>query len=352
MDFLERLRENKRYVDELIERFFPREVDDSYLEWLLGRPAYGYDAATIQRTVFEPMWDLLDRGGKRWRLWLYLTMARCLGVELDGYSRLCVVIELIHNGSLIADDVEDSALVRRGGPAIHVKYGEDVAVNLSSAMYFMPVRLLLEMGLDDRTFRRLVTAYFEDMIRIHFGQATDIGWHRGLRDPGEVTVEEYLQMCANKTGVLPRMAAKFAAILAGLPDGDVERLGRFAETVGVAFQIRDDVLNLTGGEKLGKERGEDITEGKVSLPVIYAMRRAPPEGRERLRQILRMHTRDRRLIEEAISIIEESGAIEEAQETAKRMVREAWSEAEGVLPDNEHKEMLRQLVVFLVEREM
>ncbi|MEM2811177.1 MAG: polyprenyl synthetase family protein, partial [Candidatus Korarchaeum sp.] len=334
----------------LIEQHFPKEVDEGYLGWLMGKASRGYDPQTIRGTIFEPMWDLLARGGKRWRPWLFLVMAKNLGVDLERYKNLAVIIELLHNGSLIADDIEDGAEIRRGDKAIHVKYGLDVAVNLSSAMYFLPMKLLMEMDVSDPVYRRLMNAYLEDMIRIHLGQATDIGWHRGMRDPETITVEHYLEMCANKTGVLPRMAARFAAISAGLNEDDERKLGRFAESIGVAFQIQDDILNITSAESLGKEFGEDIREGKVTLIVIYTLSRADDRDRRRLKEILSMHTSDPELIKEAISIMERYGAVEDSKEVARRIVLDSWRDVEGLLPDNVYKERIRELAMFLVER--
>lgn len=350
MEIERELKESREWLDALIERHFPKEIDEGYLKWLMGKASGDYDPRTIQGTIFEPMWDLLARGGKRWRPWLFLTMAKNLGVDLERYKNLAIIIELLHNGSLIADDIEDGAEVRRGDKAIHVKYGLDVAVNLSSAMYFLPVKLLMEMEVSDSTYRRLVNAYLEDMIRIHLGQATDIGWHRGTRDPETITVEHYLEMCANKTGVLPRMAARFAAIAAGLSDNEERKLGRFAESIGVAFQIQDDILNITSAESLGKEFGEDIREGKVTLIVIYALSRANDRDKSRLKEILSMHTSDPELIKEAISIMERYGAVEDAKEVARRIVLDSWREIEGLLLDNIYKEKIRELAMFLVER--
>ncbi len=346
------LKRNKELVDRLIEELFPRKVDDKYLEWLLGEAKYSYDPDTINETIFKPMWDLLDRGGKRWRPWLFLTLSKCFNVKVKGYEYLATAVELIHNGSLIADDIEDGAEVRRGDKAIHIKFGEDVAINLSSAMYFMPMRALSKLEVDEVTYNRLMNAYLDDMIRIHFGQATDIGWHRGLKDPELITEEEYMQMCANKTGVLARLAAKFAAILAGLPENDLNKVAGFAENIGVAFQIQDDILNITEAEGLGKELGEDITEGKITLMVIYTLRKASPEDKKRLKEILSMKTRDRGLISEAIRIMRKYGAIEYAKARAKEIVERSWKEIEPLLPDGECKELLREFAYFLINRKI
>ena len=350
MEIERELKEAREWLDALMERYFPRKINEEYLEWLMGKRSHGYDAITVEKAIFEPMWDLLSRGGKRWRPWLFLVLSRNLGVDLERYKGLALIIELLHNGSLIADDIEDGAEIRRGDKAIHIKYGLDIAVNLSSAMYFLPLRILMEMDLDELKYKRLVNAYLEDMIRIHIGQATDIGWHRGLRDPETIGVEHYLEMCANKTGVLPRMAARFAAIAADLNEDEERRIGKFAESIGVAFQIQDDILNLRSAESLGKEFGEDIREGKVTLMVIITLSRASEGERRRLKEILSMHTKDRELIKEAISIMERQGAIDYARDVARKIVLESWEDVKDLLPENVYKDKIRELANFLIER--
>ena len=351
-DVVNYLKAEKENIDKLIEDIIPRRVDERFMETLLGTPLYKYDAETFQKTVIDPLWDLLDRGGKRWRPWMFFTVLRCLGGDYDKYKYLGAAIEVIHNGSLIADDIEDRTTVRRGKKAIHLIFGEDVAVNLSSLMYFLPTKAIDDIDADPETYRRLSNTLHSELIRIHVGQATDIGWHAGMKDTRRITVPEYLQMCANKTGVLPRLACKWAGIASGLSEEDVEKLGRMGETIGVAFQIQDDILNITGDvAKYGKELGGDITEGKRTLMVIYTLRHARPEDRQRLLEILGMHTRDPKLIAEAISIMERYGAVEYAKEVARRLVREAWAEVDAWLRPSPAKEALRALARFLIERE-
>ncbi|HIQ30351.1 MAG TPA: polyprenyl synthetase family protein [Candidatus Caldiarchaeum subterraneum] len=187
------------------------------------------------------------------------------------------------------------------------------------------------------------------MTSLSIGQAMDIAWHRGLVE--EVTEDQYMQMCAYKTGSVARFAVEIACILAGVSPGVRGKLARFGETIGVAFQIQDDILNLVGDEKLyGKEIGGDITEGKRTLMVVYALRRLEPSKRERLKEILNMHTQDPQLIKEAIGMIKETGAIEYAKKTASNIMQESWREADNVLNESESKRKLRLLAEYLIER--
>jgi geranylgeranyl pyrophosphate synthase len=164
--------------------------------------------------------------------------------------------------------------------------------------------------------------------------------------------EDYLQMCAYKTGTLARMAAKMAAVIAGANRPLVEKLGRFAESIGVAFQMQDDILDLTGQEFAKKKGGvgQDITEGKRSLMVIFTLKKANSKDKKRLIQILNMYTSDQALRDEAIALMQKYGAMEYVKQTAERMVLESWNETEKLLPTPQAKEKLKAFAEFLIQR--
>jgi geranylgeranyl pyrophosphate synthase len=161
-------------------------------------------------------------------------------------------------------------------------------------------------------------------------------------------------MCAYKTGTLARMAAKIAAVLAKADDNLVKRLGNFAESIGVAFQIQDDILDLTGGEFAKKKggHGKDVTEGKRSLVVIHTLETANTKDKSRLIKILNMHTSNQKLINEAISIMQKHDSIEYAKSFAKKMVKDSWREVENLLPASDAKEKLNAFAKFLIERKL
>jgi geranylgeranyl pyrophosphate synthase len=159
-------------------------------------------------------------------------------------------------------------------------------------------------------------------------------------------------MCAYKTGTLARMAAKMAAVLAGAEPKLIEKLGRLAESIGVAFQMQDDILDLTG-EEFAKSKGcvgGDITEGKRSLLVIYTLRKATAKDKSRLIEILNMHTSEQILRDEAIAILKKYGAFEHVKQTAERMVTESWREVDKLLPTPQAKEKLKAFAEFLIKR--
>ena len=350
------LGERARLIDRRIERYVPREFEENSLLFKVSPPRYKLDPEAINSAIAEPFWEFLDRGGKRWRPALFLLVCEALGSDPEEFLDFAVITEVIHNGTLIADDIEDSSELRRGKPCTYKLFGLDVAVNLSNSMYYLPLLALAEKRerLSSRKARRLYEIYVQEMINLSLGQATDIAWHRGITPAQGVSEEHYLQMCAYKTGTLARMAAKMAAVLAGAEEGTTEKLGRFAESVGVAFQIQDDILDLVG-EEFAKGKGGlgmDITEGKLSLMVIHTLREAELPDREELRRILAMHTNEEALRKKAIGIIEKYGSTEYAKNVASNMVKKSWNEVDGILPPSEAKEALRMLADFLIKREI
>ncbi len=351
MDIVKVLEEKKPEIDAVIERFIPRKFDENSLKFICGEPRYEFSDEVLTKAICEPIWEFLDRGGKRWRPALFLLVIEALGKDPKEFMDFVLVPEIIHNGSLIHDDIEDSAELRRGLPCTYIKYGTDIAINLGSLMYFLPMIAFMRSDLDERTKTRIYETYLQEMINIHFGQATDISWHRGMGSDS-ITESQYLQMCAFKTGTLARLSAKLAAILAGADDETVEKIGKFAESIGIAFQIQDDVLDIVGDpKKFGKAFGNDIKEGKRSLMVIYALSHAPEDKKKRLLEILDMHTDDENLKREAIEILKECGAVEYAKNFAKKLITETWAEIDELLPESEAKKKLKAFVDFLVERE-
>jgi len=223
-------------------------------------------------------------------------------------------------------------------------------------MFFAPMLALIEKRdkLPSEKARRVYEIYVQEMVNLSFGQATDIAWHRGLTPAYEVSEGQYLQMCAYKTGTLARMAAKMAAVLADADDDVVEKVGKFAESIGVAFQIQDDILDLVG-EEFAKRKGGlgmDIAEGKLSLMVVHTLQKAEFSDREELIRILNLHTTDEALRRKAIAIIGKYGSIEYAKNLAAKMVQESWKEVDNILPPSEAKETLGMLAEYLVRREI
>jgi len=193
--------------------------------------------------------------------------------------------------------------------------------------------------------------YSQELLNLHLGQGLDIYWHQGHKNP---TVDEYLQMCAYKTGVLARLSARLGALLSGGSYEFIHRIGRFAEAIGVAFQIQDDLLNISGEEfsKKIEVMGEDISEGKRSLMALHCIKNASEKKSKRLTEILNSKTKDPVVIKEAIDIMKSTDSLTYAKQEASKIISQAWDEVQKLLPENESKEKLRVFANYLIDRKI
>jgi geranylgeranyl pyrophosphate synthase len=348
------LEELKSKIDREMERLLPKTADKGQIERIFGRPRYEYDISSISKALNEPVWDFLGRGGKRWRPALFMLITEALGGDTKKLQEFAIVPELCHEGSIITDDIEDGGEMRRGKPCTHKIFGIDIAINAGNFLYFLPLAVFVKNRnkFDDKTLLRSYEIYAQEMTNIHAGQAMDIWWHKGNSNPTET---QYMQMCAYKTGTLARMSARLAVALSGGSEKQENALGKFAELIGVAFQIQDDILDIVSSGKdrkrFGKAFGNDIKEGKRTLMVIHALGKASQTNRNRLLQILNSHTSDQKMVEEAILILKKYNSIEYAKQKAKELVLNAWKGVEPLLKESSAKKKLRDFAYFLIERD-
>jgi octaprenyl-diphosphate synthase len=269
---------------------------------------------------------------------------------------LTPLVEFPHNASLIHDDIEDNSDERRGQPAVHLLYGVDAAINGGAFMYFLPLACLTawENSYNTALKDKLWSLWASHMRALHLGQAMDIAWHRDhFSLPG---LDEYERMCRLKTGCLARLAAvlgvHIGAFTAGMPGESndyTELFGTAAEQLGIGFQILDDVKNLSTGVP-GKKRGDDIIEGKKSLPLLLYLHRYP-EKREFAARCLSA-VRDAGInapeLEEIIGAMEAAGVLEEAREKGMEYIRQSCKvfSTPNVCGLPSKKESLELLAVF------
>jgi geranylgeranyl pyrophosphate synthase len=350
-------KKKKVEIEKVIEKYFPRKINTEWLEFIFGKPKYAYSLKCAQYSLIDPVWNFLDRGGKRWRPILFLLVYKALGGREEKLIKdLLLIPEFIHQGTIIVDDVEDRGELRRGKACLHKIFGEDVAINVGNFLYFFPLLVLIrnKKKISEQKKKKIYELYVQEMINLHLGQGTDICWHRGKAK--RITEKEYLQMAAYKTGCLTRMSAKIAAILARANEKTIEKVGKMAETIGIAFQIQDDILDITlagkGRKKFGKSFGNDIKEGKRSLIVIYTLKEASQKDRKRLIEILDKKNKNFKEIREAISIIKKYNSIDRAKKTAQKLIKESWEEIDKILPESTSKKLLKEFCYFLIERKI
>ena len=353
-DIQDYIKSKTKEIDDEIRKYLTEKTSDRYIKSLLGNSGFKFHEESIDKSIMEPIIYLLNMGGKRLRPIMTLLTMEAFGKKGDDFVEFAIVPEIVHTGTLIHDDMEDKTDFRRGSLAVHKKFGEDIALNVGDFLFFFPLGAVIDSRrIDIPTKYAIVSELMRTMRGLGLGQGSDLAWHNNLvEDASSIKVENYMQMCYGKTGALTSFSMKLGAILAGAKREDVEKMGLFGGSLGVAFQIEDDILNLRKN-KLSDNKGgvgDDITEGKMTLMAIYAMNNAPKKDSNRLLEILKMHTKDKKLIDEAINILESSGAIEFADRTKYEIISKAWKEVESILPDSESKMRMRQLAEMIVHR--
>ncbi|MFC4450321.1 geranylfarnesyl diphosphate synthase [Halorussus aquaticus] len=312
--------------------------------------------------LYEAVRYLLDAGGKRLRPTVLLLVAEALadvdanpgdvdyrdfpdvnGEDVDVMAA-AVSIEVIQSFTLIHDDIMDDDDLRRGVPAVHREYDTGTAILAGDTLYSKAFEILIEGDAPADRVVESVDVLATTCTNICEGQARDIAFEG--RD--DVLPEEYLQMIEHKTAVLYGAAATIPAILLGADDETIEQLYQYGIDVGRAFQIQDDVLDLTvPSEKLGKQRGSDLVEGKQTIITLHAREQGVDVdglvGTDDVDAVTEAE------IEAAVGRLEEAGSIDYAKEKAQELVETGKNRLE-VLPDNESKELLEGIADYLIER--
>ena len=288
--------------------------------------------------LIEPIRDLLGRGGKRWRPLLSLLVCEGLqglpaaggagaGAGAASVLPLVPLVEWSHNASLVHDDIEDNSPERRGQPALHIRYGVDTAINAGSYLYFLAASCIETWDAPPHRKAAIYRIWTEYLCRLHCGQALDIAWHNDAAALPETGA--YFAMCAMKTGCLAEFAVAVAVTIAADTACNPETavLLKAASDLGVGFQIIDDVKNLRGGIS-GKKRGDDIVEGKKSLPVLLFAGRRGKAGLELAGKAFREAREggvESPAVERFIAALEEDGAIAEAEQTGRTTLERAFA---------------------------
>jgi len=278
----------------------------------------------------------LETGGKRLRAIIPVAVAEAVETspsEIIPFSAAC---ELLHNATLVHDDLQDGDGARRGEPAVWTKFGGEHAVNAGDAMLYWPILCLDRLDCSDRRHRMVVARFARRTLSVIEGQEREFQLQRA----DAPTPEGYFEMVAGKTGGLLRLALAGAAEVCGAPEPVVDTLEEAGADLGVLFQIQDDILDLYG-EKGREHRGADIAEGKISALVVHYLQHAPDDRAEWLRQLLRTDREETSLeaIEEAAAAFRRRGSLAAAMAEIDRRRRRVAAAA-----DLENHPTLRELL--------
>ncbi len=291
--------------------------------------------------VAEAARHLVDAGGKRFRPLLTAIAAEFGAGGVADVVLSATVVELTHLATLYHDDVMDEAQVRRGAPSANARWGNSVAILVGDFLFARAADLAAALGteavrIQARTFSRLV-----------HGQIAETVGPRAS-DP----VEHYLSVITEKTGSLIATSARFGAMFARVPADGIEALARYGETMGIAFQLSDDLLDIASESlQSGKTPGTDLREGVPTLPVLYALAGDESDAASvRLREIVSAGpVTDDTLHAEALGLLRESAALKRARETVRAYAEQARAEL-APLPAVPARRALESLCDFIADR--
>jgi geranylgeranyl diphosphate synthase, type I len=290
--------------------------------------------------LYQASRHLADAGGKRLRPSMLFIAAEAAGGDPAALVPAAVSIELIHNFTLIHDDIMDNAAIRRGRPSVHTIWGNSGAILAGDTLYSKAFQILGMTMADPKLVLGSMDILSKTCTAICEGQWLDLDFEQR----SFVSEEEYMEMIEKKTGVLYGASACIGATLCGAPGDVALGLDKYGKLTGMGFQIHDDVLDLTASEKvLGKRQGGDISEGKKTLIMIHAM-----ENGIQLEAFGKQDASPQE-INEALDVLKKSGSIDYAKKRAEHLVDQGKS-ALKVLPDSPAKKLLLNLADYMIKR--
>jgi geranylgeranyl diphosphate synthase type I len=255
-------------------------------------------------------------------------------------------IELLHNFSLIHDDIEDASPTRRGRKTLWTIWGTEQAINAGDAMFalaHLALNRLIDRGVAAETAVHALRRFDETCVRLTQGQHADMDFE--MRD--EVTVDEYLAMITGKTAVLLSLCTELGALIANCDSQTVHNYAQFGLNLGLAFQVIDDILGIWGDEAIiGKSSSTDILTKKKTLPVLYGL-----SQNGALRQLYEQETTDETFVQEAIAVLNSTGARDYATQRATYYSENALGHLEEAQPSGSASAALNQLSAMLLQRD-
>ncbi|WP_229410300.1 octaprenyl diphosphate synthase [Massilia sp. YMA4] len=282
---------------------------------------------------------IISAGGKRIRPVLVLLVANAYSYKGTAHHELAAVVEFIHTATLLHDDVVDESSLRRGRATANALFGNAASVLVGDFLYSRAFQMMV--SLDNM---RIMSILSDATNVIAEGEVLQL---LNMHDP-DVTQDSYLQVIRSKTAKLFEAAAELGALVAGANDEQIAAAGEYGRSLGTAFQLIDDVLDYAGdASEIGKNVGDDLREGKPTMPLIYLMEHGTEEQRQLVRACI--ENGDEQHFDTILAAITSSGALDytrrEAQVAAQRAI-----DAIAAMPDSRYKDSLLQLARFAVDR--
>jgi len=282
---------------------------------------------------------IVNSGGKRVRPLMVLLASHALGQCDEGAVKLAAIIEFLHTATLLHDDVVDTSDMRRGKPTSNAKWGNAPSVLVGDFLYSRSFQMLVELG--NLKVMHILSGTTCIIAEGEVMQLTNV------KNPN-ITEEQYYTVIQGKTAQLFEASTHGAAALLQAPEEVQEALRQYGKELGLAFQLIDDVLDYEGNaDELGKNVGDDLAEGKPTLPLIHAMANADEEGRKLIRKAIRKGGLEN--MDEVMEVVRSTKSMEYTRQAANDCVARAEQQLE-LLPDSAAKEALRALARIAVSR--
>ncbi|HTZ60811.1 MAG TPA: polyprenyl synthetase family protein [Acidobacteriaceae bacterium] len=284
---------------------------------------------------------LREGGGKRIRPSLLLLSAKALGYHGHGMVRLGAVVEMVHTATLVHDDIIDGADTRRGRPSANTTWGNSKCVLAGDWLYMQAFHIALQ----ERKFKvlDLLIGLTQQMVEGEFLQMEKLG-----RMVGEA---EYYDLIYRKTACLFEVSMRLGAVLAGASEEVEEQMGEYGRNLGIAFQIVDDVLDLTATEQvLGKPVASDLREGKATLAIVHTLENGKSHEQEAIGKVLDDLSFERTSHQEVLNILDRNGSMQYALNSAFQYAEVARAAIAG-LPESDYKRALLWMPDFVVARD-
>ncbi len=282
---------------------------------------------------------IISAGGKRIRPVLVLLIANAYAYKGTNHHSLAAVIEFIHTATLLHDDVVDESSLRRGKETANALFGNAASVLVGDFLYSRAFQMMVAVG-----NARVMQIVADATNVIAEGEVLQL---LNMHNP-DVNEEDYLRVIRSKTAKLFEAAAQLGALISGADEAGIEAAGEYGRSLGTAFQLIDDVLDYSGNAaEIGKNVGDDLREGKPTLPLIYLMENGTAEQRELVRTCI--ENGDEQHFDQILAAITSSGALDYTRQEAQKAARRA-ADAVQSLPDSKYKNSLLELSTFAVDR--
>lgn len=300
------------------------------------------------KSLYDAAKHIIEAGGKRLRPFLVLRSCEAVGGEVETAIPFAAALELLHNFTLIHDDIMDNDELRRGVPTVHATWGIPTAITSGDLLFAKVYESMTKNSekVPCKKVQKCIENVTNAAVAICEGQVLDLSFPRLTN----VSEEDYFLMIGKKTSALFKACAEVGAIIGGGDPIEVSRLGSYAWNAGLAFQLIDDYLGITSDEKtLGKPVGSDLREGKKTLIIIHALKHASSPNRDRIERVLGVDDAATIEIEAVTELLIKMGSLRYTLDCAKRFAKKA-KEVLAPFSDSEAKQDLLELVDYFMER--